>query len=80
MLTSKKPGIENELLREKMWIARLPAIAIIILVKGPAKDTIAKSFLPSLRLNGSTGTGLAPPKITFPPLEKKVMSGNRIVM
>jgi len=38
-------------------------MAMIILVKGPARETRATSFLPSLRLKGSTGTGLAAPKI-----------------
>ena len=38
--------------------------AIRKFVSGPAKDTIAMSFLPSRRLNGSTGTGLAAAKIT----------------
>lgn len=38
--------------------------AIKILVKGPARPVIPMSFLGSLKLNGSMGTGLAAPKTT----------------
>ncbi len=41
-------------------------IANMIFVIGPARETNAKSFMPSRRLKGSTGTGLAPPKIKLP--------------
>lgn len=34
-----------------------------ILVSGPASETNARSFLPSCKLNGSTGTGFAAPII-----------------
>ena len=37
------------------------------MVIGPASETTAISFLGSLKLNGSTGTGLAPPMITGEP-------------
>ena len=45
-------------------IKRLATMAIKIFVRGPDKETSAISFLPSLRLKGSTGTGFAAPKIT----------------
>jgi len=46
---------------------KLATIAIATLVSGPAKETKARSFLPSRKLKGSTGTGLAPPIITGEP-------------
>lgn len=46
--------------------------AINTFVKGPANETIAMSFRPSLRLNGSTGTGFAAPKITGEPERIKI--------
>lgn len=46
---------------------RLKITAIATLVSGPAKETKAKSFLPSRKLKGSTGTGLAPPIIIGEP-------------
>jgi len=46
---------------------KLAIIAIRTLVKGPAKETRAKSFLPSCKLKGSTGTGLAAPNIIGDP-------------
>lgn len=42
-------------------------MAIITFVNGPTSETRARSFLPSWRLNGSIGTGFAPPKITGDP-------------
>ena len=38
--------------------------AIRTFVRGPARETIATSFLPSFKLKGSIGTGFAAPKIT----------------
>lgn len=48
-------------------IKRDAKTASIRLVRGPARDTSARSFLPSFRLNGSTGTGLAAPNTTGDP-------------
>ena len=48
-------------------------------VKGPARETSAISFLPSLKLKGSTGTGFAPPKMIGEP-EIMSMRGNRTLM
>ena len=48
----------------KSLIIAAPATARITFVKGPARETIAMSFRPSFKLNGSTGTGFAAPKIT----------------
>ena len=48
-------------------IRRLAKIAIRTLLSGPDSDTSAKSFLPSLKLKGSTGTGLAAPIIIGEP-------------
>lgn len=44
--------------------ARAAMNAIKKFVRGPAIETRAMSFLGSRKLKGSTGTGLAPPKIT----------------
>lgn len=54
--------------------------AIKKFIKGPAKETSAISFLPSRRLKGSTGTGLAPPRINVPfePINK--INGSRMLM
>lgn len=54
-------------------------IARTIFVSGPASETSAISFLPSLRLNGSTGTGFAPPKIIGEP-EIMSIRGRRILI
>ena len=51
---------------------RLAAIAIKTLVRGPAKETSAMSFLPSLKLKGSTGTGFAAPIIMGEPEIKRI--------
>ena len=48
-------------------IKKLAIMAIKIFVRGPDKETSAMSFRPSFRLNGSTGTGFAAPKITGEP-------------
>lgn len=53
--------------KEIIFTIKLAATAIRILVRGPARETSAKSFLPSFKLNGSTGTGLAAPNITGEP-------------
>jgi hypothetical protein len=50
---------------------KLARIAKITLDKGPAKETKAKSFLPSLRLKTSTGTGLAAPIIIGEPVIRR---------
>ena len=49
---------------EVTWRIMAVIMAIITFVRGPASETIAISFIPSLRLKGSTGTGLAAPNIT----------------
>ena len=54
-------------------------IAKSTFVIGPARATRATSFLPSLRLNGSTGTGFAPPKIMGEP-ERIRARGSKIVI
>lgn len=64
---------------EISFINRLKIIAIKMFVSGPAMDTMAKSFLPSFRLNGSTGTGFAAPKITGEP-DKIKISGNAMLI
>lgn len=51
---------------------KLAIIAMRTLVRGPARETNAKSFLPSFKLKGSTGTGLAAPKITGEPESKRI--------
>lgn len=53
-------------------ISKAPIAAIKKFVAGPARDTIAISFLPSLKLNPSTGTGFAAPKITGEPDSIKI--------
>lgn len=53
--------------------------AIKIFVRGPARETMATSFLPSLRLNWSTGTGLAAPKITGEP-DKSRRRGSKMLI
>ncbi len=53
--------------------------AIKKLVAGPARDTIAISFLPSLRLNGSTGTGLAAPKTTGEPERRRIEGKSTLI-
>jgi hypothetical protein len=68
-----KPG-------KRRWVRIVAMIARIILVNGPASETKAKSFIPSRRLKGSTGTGLAPPKINVPPDPKYVIRGMRRLM
>ena len=52
------------------WVTILARTAKAIFVIGPASETSAKSLSPSRRLNGSTGTGFAPPKIKVPPEPK----------
>lgn len=64
---------------EIIFKIKLAATAKIIFVNGPAKATRAMSFLPSLRLNGSIGTGFAAPKITGEP-EKIRRSGRRMLI
>ena len=51
---------------------RLARIAKTTFVRGPAKETSARSFLPSLKLNGSTGTGLAAPIIIGEPEIRRI--------
>lgn len=46
---------------------KLARIAKRTFARGPERETSARSFLPSLKLNGSTGTGLAAPIITGEP-------------
>ncbi len=41
----------------------LPSMANKIFVRGPERETRAMSLRPSLKLNGSIGTGFAPPKM-----------------
>lgn len=53
--------------------------AIRKFVKGPASETKAISFLGSLKLKGSTGTGFAAPKTTGDPLNKRIR-GKRILI
>ncbi len=60
-------------------IKKLEIIAIIIFVRGPESATRATSFLPSLRLNGSMGTGLAAPNITGEP-DIKRRRGRRMLI
>lgn len=57
----------------------LATIAIRIFVNGPARATRARSFLPSRKLNGSTGTGFAAPKTIGEP-EKIRSSGRRTLI
>lgn len=68
----------------KIRCATRAAIAARIkFVPGPASEMIAISFRGSLRLNGSTGTGFAPPKTRGNPVgivAIKVISGKRIVI
>ena len=47
-------------------------MAINTLVSGPTRETIAISFRPSFKLNGSTGTGFAAPKTTGEPERIKI--------
>lgn len=54
-------------------------MAIATLVNGPASATSDISRLPSLRLNGSTGTGFAAPKIIGEP-ETIRRRGSKILM
>jgi len=58
---------------------RLTTTAIKIFVSGPESETRARSFRPSLKLNGSTGTGFAAPKITGDPETIKI-SGRRMLI
>lgn len=48
-------------------------------VNGPARATRAISRLPSLKLNGSTGTGLAAPKITGEPESISIRGNNTLI-
>lgn len=48
-------------------------------MSGPARETRAMSLRPSFRLKGSTGTGLAPPKMTGEP-ERMSKAGKIILM
>lgn len=57
----------------------LARIANKMLVKGPARETKAMSFLPSLRLKGSTGTGFAAPIIMGEP-EIRSIRGRAILI
>ncbi len=63
----------------KSLIMRLKTTAMRMFVKGPAKETKARSFRPSRRLKGSTGTGFAAPKITGEPLIRSII-GNRMLI
>ena len=51
---------------------RLAIIAIRTLARGPERETSARSFLPSLKLKGSTGTGLAAPIIIGDPDMRRI--------
>lgn len=51
---------------------RLAKIAIRTFARGPERETSAKSFLPSLKLKGSTGTGLAAPIIIGEPDMRRI--------
>lgn len=59
---------------------KLAIIAITTLVKGPDKETMARSFLPSLRLKGSTGTGLAAPIIIGDPEINRMRGRAMLIM
>ena len=59
---------------------KLKIIAIATLVRGPARETRARSFLPSLRLKGSTGTGLAAPIIIGEPEIKRIRGRAMLIM
>lgn len=50
----------------------LEKTAIRIFVNGPESATSARSFLPSCKLNGSTGTGLAAPIIIGDPETRRI--------
>lgn len=60
-------------------ISKAKTTAIRKFIKGPASETRAMSFLPSRRLNGSTGTGLAAPKIIGEP-ERIRRSGSKMLI
>lgn len=62
----------------KRRIRTLAMMAIRIFVAGPASATSAMSFLPSCRLNSSTGTGFAAPKITGEP--ERIKSAGKIIL
>lgn len=62
----------------KTLITTADKTATPIFVKGPAKETRARSFRPSFKLKGSTGTGFAAPKITGDPL--KIKRNGRIIL
>lgn len=68
--TTWEAGVEK-----RRRISRLAATASRMLVSGPLSATNAISFLPSRRLNGSTGTGFAAPiKIGEPDIKSKIGS------
>lgn len=53
--------------------------AIKKFVTGPDNETIAMSFLPSLRLNGSTGTGLAAPRTIGEPERIRIKGKSMLI-
>ena len=59
---------------------KLARIAKIIFVKGPDSETSAISFLPSRRLNGSTGTGFAAPIIIGEPEIRRIKGKAILIM
>ncbi len=64
----------------KSLIIAAPVTAIITFVRGPARETIARSFRPSFKLKGSTGTGFAAPKITGELLNIKISGRNILII
>lgn len=65
--------------KEIIFKIKLAKTARITLVKGPARATKAISFLPSFKLNGSIGTGLAAPKIIGEP-ERRSKRGSAMLI